>query len=665
MTLSPFGGFFEILPLSLSFVRQDASRFFNTKKEVKKIPVTSPPPTAYHGMNTLAAKEEANIMCGIIGYISKSKAGDILMKGLKKLNYRGYDSSGIAVLHNQKIHITKTAGKIENLEKAILSDNSIQSASIGIGHTRWATHGEANEINAHPHYSKNKKFAIVHNGIIDNYQELKKNLEDKGYQFISDTDTEVIAHLLEYHYRGDPFEAIQKTTQKLKGSYAVALLCDDCPDMILGFRKNNPLLVGLTKSCGALASDMFAMRFLTKDFIEPNENEIAIVTKDVSVIVDYNLERVPKKILTANFDEADIELGEYAHYMLKEIFDQPKAIEKTIKHLEPQLTKLSLLDDIQRINIIACGSSYNAGFAAKHFIESIAKIPVNVEMASEYRYAATIKSLPKTKALTIAISQSGETADTIGAVQEAKKNSKVLSVVNVEGSAITRLSDATLLTKAGPEIAVATTKGYLTQAAALFMLGIELENRLMIHKSGHPKPPAFNNKVAQLKKLPNQIQSLLKNSDHIQKIAAQFSSISHAFFLGRGIDFGIAQEGALKLKELSYIHAQAYPAGELKHGTIALIEKGSLVVAISTNKKTEDKMLSSIKEVKARGAVVLALSPFDKILDAADHKIKLVNGQNAPLLAAIHCQLLSYYIALDKGCNIDMPRNLAKSVTVE
>jgi len=608
-------------------------------------------------------------MCGIIGYIGDDTAIGTLINGLKKLNYRGYDSAGIAVLHNNEIHITKAAGKIDKLEEAIFFNESVLLGKAGIGHTRWATHGDANTQNAHPHYSANKKFAIVHNGIIDNYQQLKEFLIEQGYEFASDTDSEVIAHLLEYFYKGNPFEAIQKTTAQLKGAYAVALLCDDFPEMILAFRKNNPLLVGLNKNCGILASDMFALRSLTKDFIEPNENEIAIVTKDESAIVDYDLNRVEKEILEAKFTESDIELGKHEHYMIKEIFDQPEAINKTIEYLEGQLKNLTVLDKVTRINILACGSSYNAGFAAKHFIEGLTKIPVNVEMASEYRYSTIIKNPSKNKTLTIALSQSGETADTIGAATEAKKHDKILAIVNVEGSALTRIADASLLTKAGPEIAVATTKGYLTQVVTLFMLGIELKKRKykkpITHNTNKSIHSITHNIYEELKNLPVNIQKVLENEVNIKKLAANFSNINHAFFIGRGIDFGIAQEGALKLKEISYIHAQAYAAGELKHGTIALIEKGSLVIAITTNKKTENKMLSSIKEVQARGAKVLAISPFSQILSASDYKIEIKDGIIAPLLAAVHCQLLSYHIAKTKECDIDMPRNLAKAVTVE
>ncbi|MCL2555660.1 MAG: glutamine--fructose-6-phosphate transaminase (isomerizing) [Firmicutes bacterium] len=614
-------------------------------------------------------------MCGIIGYIGEKPAINILINGLKKLNYRGYDSSGVAIHHNNTIHQLKAAGKIDNLEKLSKLDINIQNGCLGIGHTRWATHGIPTDKNAHPHLSMSKKFSIVHNGIIENYKELKEFLISKGYQFSSDTDSEVIAHLLEFHYQNNPFKAIQKTTRQLKGSYAVALICSDFHEMILGFRKNNPLLIGLNDSCGILASDMSALRNFTENFIEPNEHEIAIVTKEASIIVDYSLNKIDKNIIKAKFDHRDISLKSYQHYMLKEIFDQPKAIQKTLHTLENTLNNMSILDNVKRINIIACGSSYNAGFAAKHYIEELTSIPVQVEMASEYRYSKTIRNTSKYKTLTIAISQSGETADTIGAITKAKKYDKILAIVNSENSTLARIADATLITQAGPEISVATTKGYSTQLTTLFMLAIELKKRNKKNTANHINVHNLTAKNANqtydciqfsdLKNTPHNINSLLKKTNYIQNIATEFSYVNHAFFIGRGTDFGIALEGALKLKEISYIHAQAHAAGELKHGTIALIEKGSLVVAISTNKQTRDKMLSSIKEVKARGAIVLSISPFDNILNESDHKIKIKEDTAAPLIAAIYCQLLSYYVALNKGCDIDMPRNLAKSVTVE
>ena len=642
-------------------------------------------------------------MCGIIGYIGREDCLPFLMDGLRKLEYRGYDSAGIAVINNAvntgadggksnninngAITAVKAEGRLDSLQDALSKHKAIDG-KVGIGHTRWATHGKPSEENSHPHLSRTGLFAVVHNGIIENYLELKEFLTDRSFKFLSQTDTEVVGHLLEYYYRGDILSAIAKTTQRLKGAYALAILCAGDPETIYAVRKANPLVIGVFDSTdkdlhtdktggaarckpqkGMLASDMSALISYTKKFIFPDEGEIALVKNDSVKVVNLNFEPVEKEIFTADWDGTAAEKDGYAHFMLKEIFQQPKAVSDTLAALNKKLGALRTLDNVQKVNIIACGSSYHAGCAAKYFIEKTAAVPVECHMASEYRYQT---QLPVPNTLTIAITQSGETADTRAAAEEAKKHSRVLSIVNVPGSSITRESDEVVFTCAGPEISVATTKGYLTQVIALYMLGLELAKRKAAAFDGRQGSNAgllFDNEKAVLQDLnliPDSVKEILKNEAVLQKLASRFSSINHAFFIGRGIDYAIGLEGALKLKEISYIHAQGYAAGELKHGTISLIENGSLVVAVSTDGGLKEKMLSNIKEVQSRGAAVLAVSPFDDILNQADHQIKIQGGTGAPVLAAVSLQLFAYYVALARGgCDIDKPRNLAKAVTVE
>jgi len=604
-------------------------------------------------------------MCGIIGYVGQEQCVPYLINGLTKLEYRGYDSAGVAVIENKNITAVKAQGRLESLSKA-LNNRAKLNGGIGIGHTRWATHGEPNEKNSHPHLSRTGRFAVVHNGIIENYLQLKQFLTDRSFKFLSQTDTEVVGHLLEYYYRGDILTAIAKTAQRLIGSYALAILCCDDPDTVYAIRKDNPLVIGVFNPSkpenldnpapkGMLASDMSALISYTRNYIIPDENEIALVSKSGTKIVNLNFEEVQKEILKADWDEAAADKEGFPHFMLKEIFQQPRAVLDTLKNLKEKLPLLRTLDNVQKINIIACGSSYNAGYAAKSFIEKTASVPVECHMASEYRYQT---QLPQPNTLTIAITQSGETADTRAALDEAKKHSRTLSIVNVQGSSITRESDEVIFTSAGPEIAVATTKGYLTQLIALYMIGLELAKR---RDAGFLHPHL----ISELESLPSAIDDILKNKAVFQKLASRFSSINHAFFIGRGTDYAVSIEGALKLKEISYIHAQGYAAGELKHGTISLLEKGSLVVAISTDESLKDKILNNIKEVQARGGTVLAVSPFDEILEQADFKAKIPDGLNAPYLASVSLQLFAYYAALARGCDIDKPRHLAKSVTVE
>lgn len=609
-------------------------------------------------------------MCGIVGYVGKNQAAPILLEGLSKLEYRGYDSAGVAVLGEDKITVSKTRGRLKNLYEMIYGGMSI-TGNLGIGHTRWATHGEPSDINSHPHLSKSGKIAVVHNGIIENYISLKEKLTEKGFKFISETDTEVIAHLFEYYYKGDLVEALSKVIHRVKGSYALGIICDDFPDKFIAVRKSSPLIVGLGSNENFIASDVTAILKHTKDVYYLEDDEIAVLSADdVKIYNALDKEEIKKEVFTVNWDISVAEKGGYEHFMMKEIEEQPKALRDTInpriKDDRISLDNFSMTEEqiksLQKIHIVACGSAYHVGVIGKYVIEKLTRIPVEVEVASEFRYHDPI--IDKND-LTIVISQSGETADTLAALKEAKhKNSRILSIVNVVGSTIANASDDILYTWAGPEIAVATTKAYSTQLSVIYLIALYIAE-----KKGTVSDNEYAEIIEELQKLPDKVSDILKDKNNVQYLASKFFNSKSIFFIGRNLDYAVALEGSLKLKEISYIHSEAYAAGELKHGTISLIEDGTLVVALATGEKLYEKTISNVKEVKARGAVVLGVvtDEHEYIDDFCDYVIKIPKTHEIllPSLAVIPLQLFGYYVASLKGCDIDKPRNLAKSVTVE
>ena len=609
-------------------------------------------------------------MCGIVGYAGRRKAAPLLLDGLKKLEYRGYDSSGIAVESGDGvIRTVKAKGRLSRLTE-LTSGGETLDGTVGVGHTRWATHGEPNDVNSHPHLSEKGRFAVVHNGIIENYLELKSFLTEKGFSFISQTDTEVIAHLLEYYFEGDVLTCIRKVLNKLSGSYALGVLFNETPDVFYAVRKDSPLVVGLGENENFIASDMPALLKYTRSFILLADDEIACVSKDKVVVYNKNAEAEEKQPFFVDWDPETAEKGGYPHFMLKEIHEQPKAVRDTvmprIKENEIVLDDVVLTEEyvknIKKINIVGCGSAYHAGIIGKYYIERVCRIPVETDLASEFRYRGPIAD---ERVLTIIISQSGETADTLAALREAKRlKSKTLAIVNVVGSSIAREADNVLYTHAGPEIAVATTKGYTTQVASLYLIGLYLAGRL-----DSLSLTEYKEQLDSLKALPDNIEKLLKTPETTQYLASLYYKNKDFFFIGRGMDYASALEGALKLKEISYIHAEAYPAGELKHGTISLIENGSPVIAVAVDKRLFEKTLSNIKEVKTRGAKVIAVASKENsaVENEAEHTLYIPDCHTllAPVLTAVYLQLFGYYVAAVRGCDIDKPRNLAKSVTVE
>jgi len=608
-------------------------------------------------------------MCGIVGYIGNKKAKPILIDGLKKLEYRGYDSAGIAILNSGEINVVKSKGRIAVLEDK-LKDISLEG-TIGIGHTRWATHGEPSDINSHPHISKNGKIAVVHNGIIENYIQIKEFLLAKGYQFKSETDTEVIAHLIEYNYEGDLIKAVIKTLNELEGAYALGVLSTDNPDMFVAAKKDSPLIVGLGQNENYIASDIPAILKYTRDILILEEKEVACISSDKVEIYNLLGEKQQREVFHVDWDVSAAEKGGFEHFMIKEIFEEPAAIKATIspriKDNEIVLDNLIITDEIinncEKIHIIACGTAYHAGVVGKYIIEKLARIPVEVEVASEFRYRDPIIN---EKHFTIVISQSGETLDTLMAMREAKKKgSLTFAIVNVVGSSIAREADDVLYTWAGPEIAVASTKAYNTQLAALYLLALTFAKR-----KGLLDQHSYLNYLSQLQELPNMITSVLNEKKEIQKFASEHFNAKSIIYIGRGLDYALSMEGSLKLKEISYIHSEAYAGEELKHGTIALIEEGTLVVASLTQEQLFEKMIGNIREVKARGAVVLAIAQeknADEVAKIADAVITIPNVDSvlAPIVAVTTMQLFAYYVAVMKGNEVDKPRNLAKSVTVE
>lgn len=599
-------------------------------------------------------------MCGIVGYIGKEQAAPILLCALKKLEYRGYDSAGVAVHDGKKVNVVKTKGKLNNLSEKIDGGKTI-SGTLGIGHTRWATHGEPSDVNSHPHTSNSGKIAVVHNGIIENYLKIKEFLKDKGYKFVSETDTEVIAHLADYYYNGDLLQTVVKLLKKLKGSYALGIISAERPNELVAVKKDSPLIVGLGKGENFIASDIPAILPHTRDVYIMEDNEIAFIKRESVTLYNTELEHIDKEVFYVNWDVSAAEKGGYEHFMIKEIMEEPQAILNTVSQIIGQgMMKIDKIPD--KINIVACGSAYHVGVAGKYIIEQIAKIPVEVDTASEYRYR---DALLTKNTLVVVISQSGETADTLAALRESKRRgAETLSIVNVVGSTIARESDRVLYTLAGPEISVATTKAYSTQLSAVYMLALSLAKA-----EGKLSPELEKYYGEELLKLPSLINSILEQKDKIQNFASKYFNAKNVFFIGRGIDYALSLEGALKLKEISYIHSEAYPAGELKHGPISLIEDGTLVIALATQEKLFEKTLSNIKEVKSRGAVVLSIAEEDneQIEECSDDVFYLpkTNRMFTSALAATVLQLFAYYVACLKGCDIDQPRNLAKSVTVE
>ncbi len=614
-------------------------------------------------------------MCGIVGFIGQEQAAPILLDGLAHLEYRGYDSAGVAVISAQgKLQVEKAVGRLKVLSEQIHGGADLEGC-IGLGHTRWATHGAPNIINSHPHVSENGKFAVIHNGIIENYVEIKEFLIGQGIRFKSETDTEVVAQLLEFYYNEchDFLEAVGRVLRRIEGAYALGMLCADCPDRIIAARKDAPLLLGYGKGCNFLASDVTAIIKHTRDVAYMEDGEVAVLTREGIEVYDALEQKVEKKHFTIDWEVSAAEKGGYQHFMFKEIMEQPEALRRAIS---PRIKDGRVIfDDLKlpvekmreftRIFIVACGSSYHVGMIGKYNLEHLLRRNVEVVLASEFRYSDPIVD---DRSLVIVISQSGETLDTMAALREAKKRGGyILSIVNVVGSSIARESDDVLYTWAGPEIAVATTKAYSTQLAVLDMIGLAFGEAL-----GTVKREEYDEAVAELQKLPEKMEQFLasESCEAIPKYASQYFNHNSVFFIGRNLDYALGLEGSLKLKEISYIHSEAYASGELKHGTISLIEDGTLVIALGTYAPLFDKAMSNVVEVKARGADVLALateSHRGEMEKTVENVITIPDTAQMllPSLGVVPLQLLAYYIALQRGCDIDKPRNLAKSVTVE
>ena len=608
-------------------------------------------------------------MCGIVGFTGKQNAAPILLEGLKKLEYRGYDSAGIAVDQNGVISVSKVSGRIANLcEKT--EDGTRLPGFSGIGHTRWATHGAPTDANAHPHMSCDGRFSVVHNGIIENYMALREELTVSGYTFSSQTDTEVIVHLIEMYYNGDFKEAVMKATSRLEGSYALGVLCADCPGKIIAVREASPLILGIGVGENFLASDVTALVAYTRNALYLDDGEFAELTPESITVYDCTGTVIQKPVSRITWSIEAAEKGGYEHFMLKEIMEQPRAVKAA---LTPRVHENHVrLDDfsftteelrsIRKIVITACGSAYYAGCAGKYAIEKLCHIPVDVQLASELRYG---EPQIDSSTLLIVLSQSGETADTIAAMKECQSlGAKTLAIVNVVGSTIAKLADHTLYTWAGPEIAVATTKGYTTQLSVLYLFAVYAAHTMELLPEQE-----YVRLIGELQSIPKKIQQALDMNSALPQLAKKYNTGHSVFYIGRNTDYAVALEGALKMKEISYIHAEAYAAGELKHGTIALIDEGQSVIAICCNSRIAEKTMSNIVEVKARGAQVLALAVKGNraVLAQADDVIYIPDLD--PLFQAVveivPLQLLAYYVAKENGCDIDKPKNLAKSVTVE
>ena len=608
-------------------------------------------------------------MCGIVGYIGDNQAAPILLEGLEKLEYRGYDSAGVAVFSENGIRVAKAKGRLRVLSELIEGGKAV-AGTLGIGHTRWATHGAPSDINSHPQTSEGGKFAVVHNGIIENYLYLKNHLMRRGVQFVSETDTEVVAQMLEYYDRGDILETIAKVISKVEGSYALGIISTEYPDRLFCVRKDSPLIIGVGAGENFIASDIPAILSHTRDIYRLKDNEIAVLTRDAVEFFNPDAEPVEKTIEHIEWDIEAAEKGGYEHFMMKEICEQPKAVRDTIA---PRIRNgRVVLDDITltaeqlrnftKICIVACGTAYHVGVVAKYAFEELLRIPVEVDVASEFRYR---KPIIDERTLMIIISQSGETADTLAALREAKRaGCRVLSIVNVVGSTIANESDDVIYTWAGPEISVASTKAYSTQLAVIYLLTLYIGEKL-----GRLSAEELDRYIDELQQIPELIEKMLAHKENIQFFASRYFNAGDMYFIGRNVDYAASLEASLKLKEISYIHSEAYAAGELKHGPISLIEDGTLVIALATDGRLFDKMMSNIREVKARGAVVLGLATEDRteIAEQTDmvFYIPKISPFMLPSLSVIPMQLFAYYVASMKGCDIDKPRNLAKSVTVE
>jgi len=609
-------------------------------------------------------------MCGIVGYSGTEQAAPILLEGLERLEYRGYDSAGVSIYDGCKLNVIKAKGRLQVLSDMIDGGKSVHGVS-GIGHTRWATHGKPSDENSHPHVSNSGNIAVVHNGIIENYLQLRELLSSKGVKFHSETDTEVVAQLVDYYYEGDLLKAVHKAIGRIEGSYALGIMAADCPDKIVAVRKDSPLIVALGATGNFIASDVTAVLKHTRNVIYLEDGEYVVLTAKGVDIYDSFLEPIQKPVSQVDWDVSSAEKGGYEHFMFKEIMEQPEVIRKTvsprIRNGRVFLDDISLTKEyaknINKIYIVACGSSYHVGMVAKYNIEKLVRKPVEVALASEFRYCTPIVD---NKTLVVCISQSGTTADTIAAMREAKRlGGRVLSIVNVVGSTIAKESDDVIYTWAGPEIAVATTKAYSTQLAVTYLLGIYLADCCDTIDEEE-----YKRLVCELMTVPDKIENILKDKKHIQYLASLYFNNQDIFFIGRNIDYALSLEGSLKLKEISYIHSDAYAAGELKHGTISLVEDGTLVIAVASYQRLLEKTISNIVEVKARAAHVLSVTTESSkgiVGQVSDNMMTIpdIDEMFLPSLAVIPMQLFAYYVALLRGCDIDKPRNLAKSVTVE
>ena len=611
-------------------------------------------------------------MCGIVGYIGREQAAPVLLEGLSRLEYRGYDSAGVAVFDTEAgtLAVHKAKGRLQVLSEQLHGGADLNS-TMGVGHTRWATHGAPSDINSHPQVSRSGRIAVVHNGIIENYAELKAFLMAQGVPFTSETDTEVVAQLIEYFYEGDLLAAVGRVLRRIQGAYALGILCADCPDRIVAVRKDSPLILGYGEGCSLIASDVTAILGHTRRVGYMEDGELAVLTREGIRCYNHLMQPIEKKIVTVDWELDAAEKGGYEHFMFKEIMEQPDALRRClsprIREGDIMFEDLSLsqefLQNMRRIYIVACGSSCHVGMVGKYHLERLTRIPVEVALGSEFRYMDPIVDR---HTLVIVISQSGETLDTMAALREARRlGGHILSIVNVVGSSIARESDQVLYTWAGPEIAVATTKAYTTQLALLSLLALWMARRL-----GTVSVEEFQAALAAFQELPGKMEEVLSRRDSIQYLASRYFNHDSIFFIGRNLDYALGLEGSLKLKEISYIHSEAYAAGELKHGTISLIEDGTLVVALSTYGKLFSKAMSNVIEVKARGADVLSLtveSRGEEMRHTADGVMSIpdIHELLLPCLGVVPLQLFAYYVALMRGCDIDKPRNLAKSVTVE
>lgn len=608
-------------------------------------------------------------MCGIVGYFGNRDASSLLVNGLSKLEYRGYDSAGVAILNENGLNVTKAVGRLANLEEC-LEKNPIKG-NVGIGHTRWATHGCPSDVNSHPHTNGDGTIAVVHNGIIENYIKIKEWLSEKGYKFKSETDTEVIPQLVDYYYKGDLLSAVMEATEKLEGSYAIGVICANEPDKLVAVRNESPLIVGLGENENFIASDIPAVLNETRDVYLLENKEYVVMTKDgVKIYGDYEKE-IKKEVFHVTWNADAAEKGGYDHFMMKEIHEQPKAIKDTMTSRiaagqpvnidDIHITK-EQIEKLNKIYIVACGTAYHAGLIGKYAIEKLARIPVEVDIASEFRYRDPI--IDK-NSLMIVVSQSGETADTLAALKMAKsRGARVIAVTNVVGSSASREADDILYTWAGPEIAVASTKAYVTQLIAMYTIAL-----FFAEQKGTVDKRTIEDIKKEMLNLPEKVEAVLDTEESIRELAKKIVSHTDMFFLGRGMDHAVAMEASLKVKEISYVHSEAYASGELKHGPIALIEDGTIVITLATQENLYDKTVSNMKEVIARGANVIALAQqgHTEIEKSTENVIYIPKVMDllSPVVAIVPMQLLSYYLSIEKGCDVDKPRNLAKSVTVE